>query len=327
MRSAHVPVIHAAVPNRPDEQDTVDTAILISQVLARAGYASEVIDIGTDFAPLQALARRRRTLAVFNLVEAVGGDCGRAAEPVRLMEQLGQRFTGASAAALERTASKVRTKVILAGEGIPTPAWWTDGAEVPPDQQVIVKSDSEHASLGIDAASVVAGSDAAAEIARREARWGGRFFAEAFIPGREFNVAMIEDGSVPLVLPIPEILFDALPEGRPHIVDYEAKWDADSHAYHHTPRRFGLEAREPALAADLTRLARACWAATGLTGYARIDFRVDPAGRPMVLEINANPCLAPDAGFAATAAEAGLDYDALIGRVIGIAVTRARKAA
>ena len=47
----------------------------------------------------------------------------------------------------------------------------------------------------------------------------------------------------------------------------------------------------------------------------------------MVLEINANPCLAPDAGFAATAAGAGMDHDALITRVVGIAAARARKAA
>ncbi len=312
--------------DRPDEQDTVDTALAIAAALRRGGYGSEVVDIGTDFKPLARLAARRPML-VFNLVEAVGGDGSRAAQPIREMERLGLSYTGASASASELTLSKVGTKNLLADHGIPTPRWWTDPSTVPSDARVIVKSDSEHASLGIDAASIVAGADAAAEAAWRTARFGSRFFAEEFIEGREFNVAMIGEKGDAEVLPMPEIVFDGLPAGRPRIVDYEAKWDAASHAYHHTPRRFGVEAREPALAAELARIARAAWGAAGLNGYARVDFRVDMGGRPLVLEINTNPCLAPDAGFVATAAEAGMSYDALILRIVRAAKIRSLKAA
>ena len=109
MGRAFVPVIHAAVPDRPDEQDTVDTAVAIAAAMRRQGYDSEVVDIGTDFASLTGLAARRPEL-VFNLVEAVGGDGSRAAEPIRAMERLGLRYTGASAAASELTLSKVGTK-------------------------------------------------------------------------------------------------------------------------------------------------------------------------------------------------------------------------
>jgi D-alanine-D-alanine ligase len=323
----YVPVIHAAVPaDRPDEQDTVDTALVVAGALRQLGYRSEVIDIGSDFAPLAPLAAQG-PLAVFNLVEAVGGEGVRAVEPVLMMERQGLCYTGASASACALTASKVASKVLLAAMRIPTPRWWQEGGTVPEGTRVIVKSDSEHASLGIDAASIVDAGEAAAEIARRQQRFGGRFFAEEFIEGREFNVALIESAGGAEVLPIPEIVFDDLPAGRPRIVDYEAKWDPASHAYHHTPRRFGLEAREPALAAELACLARACWEAAGLTGYARIDFRVDGEGRPLVLEINTNPCLAPDAGFAATAAEAAIPFAALIDRIVRAAGTRARRAA
>jgi D-alanine-D-alanine ligase len=321
-----VPVIHAAILGRPDEQDTIDTAIAIADVLRRAGHDARVVDIGADFAPLTALAADPR-LAVFNLVEAVGGDGARAHLPVELMDRLGMRYTGCSAAACALTISKLGTKAALAAAGIPTPKWWADGATVPATTRVIVKSDTEHASLGLDAGSVVEGGRAAGEIAWRELRFGGRFFAEEFIEGREFNVALIAENGAPLVLPIPEILFDALPAGRPRIVDYEAKWDPDSHAYHNTPRRFGVETREPALAAELGRLAVACWRAAGLSGYARVDFRVDEAGSPTVLEINANPCLAADAGFAATAAEAGICYDDMIARILHAAWTQRAKVA
>jgi len=168
MRPNYVPVIHAAVSvDRPDEQDTIDTAAVVAEALRQLGFQSDVIDIGLDFAPLRRLAAIG-PLAVFNLVEAVGGDGARAHQPVRLMERLGLRYTGATAAACELTMSKTATKSLLAKGRIPTPGWWESGAAEPGDVRVIVKSDSEHASLGIDAASIVAGTDSAAEIARRQ---------------------------------------------------------------------------------------------------------------------------------------------------------------
>lgn len=328
--AAYVPVIHAARPDRPDEQDAIDTAAEVARALVRLGYDSEAIDIGADPAALHALAARRPA-AVFNMVETVAGDPTRADQPVRLMQALGLRFTGCDANALTAALSKCASKRRMSAFGIPTPPWWEAGDEIPAGTRVIVKSDSEHASWGIDPGSVVRGAWAAAEIAAREAKFGGRFFAEAYIAGREFNVALLQDAEGVRVLPIPEILFDALPDDGPKIVDYAAKWDRDSYAYRNTPRRFGLEAQDPALAAELARHALACWHAFGLSGYARIDFRVDENRQPFVLEVNTNPCLAPDAGFAATADAAGLSYDALIAKILAAALmtpaTAARHAA
>jgi D-alanine-D-alanine ligase len=110
-------------------------------------------------------------------------------------------------------------------------------------------------------------------------------------------------------------------------VDYGAKWDPASTAYHATPRRFGIERTDPELAAELGALSRATWQAFELTGYARVDFRVSRSGAPTVLEVNANPCLAPDAGFAAASAEAGLAYDEVIDTIVRAALPAARKAA
>ncbi|MBU1213389.1 MAG: D-alanine--D-alanine ligase, partial [Alphaproteobacteria bacterium] len=73
---------------------------------------------------------------------------------------------------------------------------------------------------------------------------------------------------------------------------------------------------EPDLAAEIRRLSLASWHALGLAGYARVDFRASREGRVFVLEANANPCLAPDAGFAAAAAEAGLSYDDIIAAIV-----------
>jgi D-alanine-D-alanine ligase len=67
---------------------------------------------------------------------------------------------------------------------------------------------------------------------------------------------------------------------------------------------------------NLARIALECWRAFELQGYARVDFRVDRDGRPWVLEVNANPCLSPDAGFAAAAERGGIAYSQMIARII-----------
>jgi D-alanine-D-alanine ligase len=174
---------------------------------------------------------------------------------------------------------------------------------------------------------VVAAAGARREIAARELRFGGPFFAEAFVEGREFNLSLLETAQGPRVLPVAEILFVDFPADRPRIVDYEAKWATDSAVYANTPRSFDFAAGDAALIAELSELSLAAWRLFGLAGYARVDFRVDAAGRPTILEVNLNPCLAPDAGFVAAAARAGLDYDAVISSIITAAKGRRRQAA
>lgn len=313
-----VPVIHASLADRPDEADTLVAAEAVRAALERLGHETEIIALDLDFAVLEALARRR-PLAVFNLVEAVRGDATLAHLAPALLGHLGLPFTGCGLAASLATMSKMMTKHALKALGLPTPDWWTSEDEVPGEARVIVKSVWEHASFGMDTGSVVPGSRAAAEMAARKARFGGGFFAERYLPGREFNVAILAGGEGPEVLPIQEIRFDELEPDRPRIVDYEAKWDETSAAFHNTPRRFGLETREPALASRLTELALACWRGFGLAGYARVDLRAGESWEPYILEINTNPCITPDAGFVATAAQAGLSYDALIGRILAAA--------
>lgn len=318
-----VPVIHASLADRPDEADTLIAAEAVCKALKRLGNDSEIIALDLDFSLLETLAARRPRV-VFNLVEAVRGDATLAHLAPALLNRLDLPFTGSDLFAQLRTMSKLSTKQALSARGLPTARWWSAGEAVADDERVIVKSVWEHASYGMDAGSVVDGREATAEIAAREARFGGEFFAERFLDGREFNVAILADGDRPEVLPIQEILFEIPGDERPQIVDYEAKWDEASPAFHGTPRRFGLESREPDLAARLQRLALDCWRDFGLAGYARVDFRTDASGEPTILEVNTNPCLTPDAGFVATAAEAGLSYLDIIARIVASAEMRAR---
>ena len=113
-----------------------------------------------------------------------------------------------------------------------------------------------------------------------------------------------------------EIMFGGLEAHAPKIFGYDAKWTPDSAAYIGTLRRFGLEQEEPELAKTLKKLALACWTLFGFKGYARVDFRVDPTGKPFIIDVNPNPYLTPDTEDAAAAAEAGLSYQDLIGRIV-----------
>jgi D-alanine-D-alanine ligase len=121
------------------------------------------------------------------------------------------------------------------------------------------------------------------------------------------------------VLPIPEMVFVDYPPDKPRIVDYSAKWSNGSFESAHTERRFGLESTDPRLAERTEQLVSSCWTLFGLRGYARIDLRVDAAGAPWIIDVNANPSLEADAGFAAATAEIGLSYDATIEHIVAAA--------
>ena len=317
-RHGFIPVVHAATKDRPDEIDTLISAEAVAGAVAELGYASEVIAVDLDLNHFHAL-KRLDPLLVFNLVDAVRGD-GRLAPVVpSLLDAVGLPYTGAHCGAWLETLSKVATKLKLERAGLPTPAFSADGAGLDADAPFIVKAVWEHGSLGLDEGSVVKGSEVARAIAERTERFGTAHFAEGYVEGREFNLALLEERGRPRVLPIAEIVFEDWREGAPRIVGYDAKWTSDSAAYAGTPRRFGLEQEEPVLAAKLAKLAKSCWDLFNLAGYARVDFRVDGRGEPWILEVNVNPCLNPDAGFAAAAAASGLSYRHLIGRIIDAA--------
>ncbi|MFZ3056642.1 MAG: hypothetical protein WA098_07795, partial [Smithella sp.] len=74
------------------------------------------------------------------------------------------------------------------------------------------------------------------------------------------------------------------------------------------------------LISSLSEISLQCWNIFSLRGYARVDFRVDNNGKPWVLEINTNPCLSPDAGFAAALAQANIQYHDAIGLILANAI-------
>jgi D-alanine-D-alanine ligase len=209
------------------------------------------MEVALDLASIPTLPSRR-PLLVFNLVDAINCN-GRFAPLVTArLDTLGIAYTGCSTSALFETLSKVGTKLKLAQAGLPTPVWSTDGRALNPAARVIVKAVWEHGSLGLDETSVMRCADAPRVIAVRNLLLNTEHFAEAYIEGREFHLALLERISVVKVLPIAEIVFGGLEAHAPEIYGYDAKWTPDSAAYIGTLRRFGLEQQEPELAESLS---------------------------------------------------------------------------
>ncbi len=301
----------------------------MARALRELGHDTDIETFWLDLKSVSAGLAGLAPDVVFNLVESVDGSGRLIHLAPSLLDHLSIPYTGCPADAVFITSGKIISKKTLTRVGLPTPPWMSsddgaDGRDFSPGR-FIVKSAWEHASVGLDEDSVIHAQTPGAllEILReREICDGGEWYAERFVEGREFNVPLLAGADGPRILPVSEIVFDAYPEGKTRVVGYRAKWQADSFEYNNTPRRFDFPERDHSIIKEMERLARDCWSVFGLAGYARVDFRVDESGKPWILEINANPCIAPDAGFEASARHAGLTYADIVETLVDDALAR-----
>jgi len=310
-----------------DAQDVLHQVRCVADVLRACGHEVHSVRFSLD---LNAVASTLRCLApdlVFNLAEGAQGKGRYIHLAPSLLEDLGLAFTGAGSSAMALSSNKLFAKVVMRAAGIPTPPWrsmddLTDTRRTG-RKRYLIKSVWEHASVGLEDDCLVEVDNSAALAApllRLRPRLGGECFAERYVEGREFNVAALDSPEGPRVLPLAEILFEGLPEDALKIVGYQAKWDEGSAQYQGTVRSFEL--KDAKLAEALKRQTLECWKAFGLSGYARVDYRVDESGCPQVIDINANPCLSPDAGFQAALELAGISLATAVERIVESALAR-----
>jgi D-alanine-D-alanine ligase-like ATP-grasp enzyme/ribosomal protein S18 acetylase RimI-like enzyme len=307
-----VAILHNAVADSgaADERDVLVQADAVEEALGKLGHKTRRIACTLDLESAAESLTADRPEVVFNLVESLGGSDRLAHLAAVFLEDLDLPYTGTLSSALHLTNNKPAAKSRLREAGLPTPDWAVGNALSgisPLAPPYIIKAVWEHASLGLDDHAIVRagdGSTVADQIESRSRQLGRPCFAEQFIEGREFNLSLVAGGQSPHVLPPAEIDFSAFPKGKPRIVGYAAKWEEAAFEFAHTPRTFDFPAADRPLLDTLRTLSIDCWRLFDLRGYARVDFRVDSKGRPWILEINANPCLSPDAGFAAALARA-----------------------
>jgi D-alanine-D-alanine ligase len=257
---------------------------------------------------------------VFNLVERLDGGVQDANCVPAVCRALGYGCTGGTTECLVLTLDKNLAKARLASHGLDVPP----GIVVPPRRRggrrparaapdlppgpLFVKPLASDGSEGIDADSLVTNrGQLAAAVERVHAGTGQPALVEAYIEGREFNLAVVERRGEARPLPVAEIDFALFPAGRPHFVDYDIKWRPGTIGGQMSPRRIPADV-DAATARRLQDVARRAWAACGCRDYARIDTRMDADGTVFVIDVNANCDLSPLAGLPAALAAADLPF-------------------
>ena len=328
-----IAVVHNFVDENspPDDQDVLVQADAVLLALKALGHKASCFPCTLNLEGIKENLKAFQPDIVFNLVESLAGQGRLIGLFPMLLETMKISYTGSRADAIMSTSNKITAKKQMVAEKLATPLWL---GPYPPERfnrsvprqfsnikdiKWLIKSVWEHASLGMSEDPLIVTEsveELEALMKSRSPMLGESCFAEAYIEGREFNLSLLASPMGPEVLPPAEIIFEGYGEDKPRIVGYHAKWDPQSYEYHHTPRCFSFTAKDEPLIQTLKQVAVMCWHLFDLDGYARIDFRVDPGSNPWILEINTNPCLSPDAGFAAALEEAGLSYTDAIRRIL-----------
>ncbi len=260
---------------------------------------------------------------IFNWCEGLDGlPRGYDAVPP-VLEAHGFAYTGADAWTLATTQDKARTKELMLEHGVPTPE-----AKVYASSErngwhrfpALVKPAMEHCSYGIEPEAVV---DSPEQLQHRIEyvieKYQSDALVEDFIDGPEFNVSIWGNGRL-TVLPLSEIQFAGVEDYHDRLVSYDAKWAPESEAWRQTAVHCPAEV-DPELRQRLEAAAKSAYKLFRLRDYGRIDMRVRD-GQPYVLDVNSNPDITMEGGFARSARAAGYDYGRMTTRILDYAAKR-----
>lgn len=328
--ATHAQVISVTQPSTIDlsEVGVLEEREHVQEALQKNGYKTSLFNMNSDIKRLIQFVEEKEPDLIFNLCESVGDESTHEMFVAGLYELLGVPYTGASAFTLGMCQNKVRTKQILSFYKIRVPrfALYRNANEINEDGfdlrfPVIVKPSLEDASLGIDNGSVV---DNFAALRKRVRlifqNHDQPALVDEYIEGRELNVALMGNRR-PIVFPISEIDFSGLPAHYPRIVTYKAKWMEGTEEYKGTvgicPAQVSAEVERQA-----KEIALKAYRIMGCRDYARVDMRLDKNNNLYVIEVNPNPDISDDAGFARSAKAYGLMLDEIINKIVEYALER-----
>lgn len=302
------------------------TELDVINALKKCGHEVLPLGIYGDLKPIRDAIDEFKPHATFNLLEEFDGEALFDQNVVSYLELLRQPYTGCNPRGLILARDKALAKKVLTYHRIKTPRFaefplW-GGTKPPKDLPFpcIVKCQMEEASLGISRSSVVRN----VEKLRERVEWiheklGYHAIAEEFIQGRELYVGVYGHQRLS-TLPIWEVLFEKVDEPAKEVYTRMAKWNPDYRA------RKGIRSGPAKLDANLEKkiieVCKRTYRALHLSGYARIDLRVDDKGEIYVIEANPNPNIGRDDEFAESALHHGIKYDELIEKVVGLAFVR-----
>lgn len=315
----------------PEDQSYDVVVDQVAEVLKQAGHTVSVLAVQDDVARLVAGLRRRQPDLVFNLLESFADIAKPDVAVAGILDAMRLRYTGGGPGELFIRQDKGLAKKILAFDRILCPdfAVFTRNTDLEIGGNLrlpfFVKPLHYDASIGITKDSLV--RDATALLKRVAAiheKLGDAALVEEYIEGREFYVGVLGNHEAQALPPI-EMDFSGLPEGAPRVLSSKAKWAKNSAEYKGT--KAVLADLPDELKARLQKLSVEAYRALKVRDYGRVDLRLTGTGAIYVIEVNANCYLEKSSEFAVAAAAAGLDYPALVNRVVELAVERYEAAA
>ena len=313
------PVLPLDHVDAESEHSVIAIAEELKKILVAAAYDVEMFGLGADPTVLWRELQSWQPDVVFNLFEGNLHNPETESYVAGLLEWYGVPYTGSPFATLTLARIKHTAKKLLKGAGIATADFFVvDALPVPNsplDFPVIVKPAKQDASVGVDQSSVCTNQQQLSD--RVEfilATYGAPVIVEEYIAGREFNLAVI---SLPEVQAMPpsEILFREEKPGMWGILTYDSKWNPGTADYETEQPTFPADVPKPT-AKRLMRLAEKVFRVMGCRDYARIDFRMNAAGKAYVLEVNPNPEISGDACFARCLHTGKITHDEFIVRIV-----------
>ena len=318
--------IPANDPDFSQEPKEPTTEYHVIQTLRELNHNVSILGVEEDIAIIVTTLSEKKPDLVFNLTEQLGGDRRMDMNIAAVLEMLDTPFTGAGPEGLMLCRDKRLCKQLLALHKIRVPGF----ASVAQNRKVripkslhyplVVKPAFEDSSEGISNASLV--SNEAALLERVEfvhEGWDQPVIVEEYIEGREFYVGIIGNKRL-TVLPIRECFFDFEGTEGPQLATYRVKWN---HKYRQKwGIRFGFAKLDQPIIKNIERICKRVYRLLQIRDYGRIDIRLTPENKLVILEANPNPDIAYGEEVAEAAEKAGIPYEKLIDRIIHLALRR-----
>ncbi len=339
---------HTHNSENPSSQNIIDVSTQVTRVNKSADTYAEWDTIETITAVRDALAHRHTVTMieaddgifdalrsfhpdiVFNIAEGRFG-ASRESQIPAMLEMLNIPYTGSDPLTLGICLDKSRAKEILSYYKVPTPKFVVvhSLSEIRMENlflPAMVKPLYEGSSKGIFNSSLVRTSHELYEqVEKILTEYNEPALVEEFLPGREFTVALLGNGSSLQVLPIVEINFDSLPKDVNPIYSFEAKWIWDEVT--NPLDIFTCPARITSqLQAAIEKICRDAFSVLRCRDWCRIDVRLDTNGNPNIIELNPLPGILPNpeenSCFPKAARAAGISYDEMINKVLDASFLR-----
>jgi D-alanine-D-alanine ligase len=295
----------------------------VISTLTAMGHEVQALGVHDDLGDIRRASGDWKPHIAFNLLEAFDDITIFDQNVVSHLELLKLSYTGCNPRGLLLARDKSLSKKLLAYHRIPVPECevFRSGRPIRRPKRLqfplIVKSLTQEASIGISQASVVDSDDKLKErVTFIHESIGTAALVEQYIEGREIYVGVLGNQTLQ-ALPVWELFFTNMPEGSRRIATDRVKWSVKYQ------NKYGIDSGpakdlSDAVGGQIQHLCKRAYRALELSGYARIDLRLDDAGNLWVLEANPNPQIARGEDFAASAEKVGLAYEAVLQRIINL---------